>query len=144
MDRAPALSSPICRCSPLVTVTSPAVGTSDEFVRLTEANNPSLGSIGPPCLPDTNHSAGGAQKAPLAALSTQSVQLDRKYGAAATAGVSEVGGSDAPNPKKMFVHSRTRHPHPYCTATSETHTSVSHVESVRNVSVTVSYVPWFF
>ena len=66
-------------CSPSVTVTSPAVGISDGFARLDEANNPSLETMGGSSLPDTNHSAGGAQKAPLAASSTQSVQLDREW-----------------------------------------------------------------
>jgi hypothetical protein len=61
--------------SPSVTVTSSAVGTSDEFARLTEANNPSLGSMGTSCLPDSKISAGGAQKAPPAASSAQSMQL---------------------------------------------------------------------
>jgi|SaaInlStandDraft_1057018.scaffolds.fasta_scaffold245283_2 hypothetical protein len=62
-------------CSPSVTVASPAVGTSDEFARLTEANNPSLGSMGRSCISDSKISAGGAQKAPLAASSAQSMQL---------------------------------------------------------------------
>ena len=62
-------------CSPSVTVTSPAVGISDGFARLDEANNPSLETMGGSCLPDTNHSAGGAQKAPLAASFAQSMQL---------------------------------------------------------------------
>ena len=66
-------------CSPSITVTSPAVGISDGFARLHEANNPSLETMGRSCLPDTNHSAGGAQKAPPAALSTLSVQLDREW-----------------------------------------------------------------
>ena len=66
-------------CSPSVTVTSPAVGISDGFARLDEANNPSLETMGRSCLPDSKNSAGGAQKAPPAALSTQSVQLDREW-----------------------------------------------------------------
>ena len=62
-------------CSPSVTVTLPAVGPLVELARLMEANNPSRGTMGRTCRPDSKNSAGGAQKAPLAASSAQSMQL---------------------------------------------------------------------
>ena len=34
--------------------------TWEDLARLYEANKISLGTMGSPCLPDTNHSAGGA------------------------------------------------------------------------------------